>query len=829
MGAKAATGRTFYVQFGFSPCGTGTQASPYCLLQTAVDAAQPGDTIDVLSSQVYSSQESVTVRTSGISIVGVGNQASVSAGNANNGKPSLVLDHVSNVTVSNMMLTSNGGATAVAVIGSSGVTIDSSYVGTGNDFGGADLLTIDGGSDHVTVSRTHVDTGFSRAGARAIAVASGARTVTFAGDVLADAGISATGVSGLDVVGDTIQRGCGAAVDVEGASSGVVLGNNVFEDANPTTDYLGVYQSNCASYNQSWAPDVNVAAGATAGVVADYNDFFVYGSDATVPYSWAGESAHDTNDTKQFVQGKFRPNESGLVDVQPQAGSAAVYSANPSAPGALSSDFYGTSPYTTRGAVQYDANPGFAVGLVATDVSAYGVSLSPRITSERQLLSYDIAWGDGTTTHANGQYPDQAVPAPHSYAQLGTYTIAATFTDQFGNAVTNSVAVTTVGSNYVAFGPTRLLDSRDGSNTPKVGGYSTTRVQVGGANGIPGGVTAAVLNVTATDTTSAGHVTVYGDGSAVPGTSNLNYVAGQTVPNMVMVPVGADGYVDLNNAGGPLDLIVDITGYFVRSAAAGYTPVGPARLVDTRAGANPTQVGGGQALTVQIAGAAGGQLPTSGITAVALNVTVTSPGANGHLTVYPGGQQAPTASNLNFTAGQTVANSVVVPMGSDGTVRVLNAAWAPSDVIVDVVGYYSPGGKGAYLPVTPIRLLDTRDTTSWNWPYGSVAGWGYVPMTLNTDGLGVTAVALNATVTDTTSSGHLSVTPDPNSAQQYANNASLPLSLPQVSSLNWTAAGATVPNLVQTTGGPDGIVDFWNSANGSSDLIVDMFGYYQDH
>ncbi|MFE5582304.1 beta strand repeat-containing protein [Kitasatospora sp. NPDC056531] len=838
------TGRTLYASFAGAPCtqesGTGTQASPYCLLQDAVNAAQPGDTVDVLSSTGSSSQESVTVRTSGISIVGTGPQAWVSAGNANSGKPALVLDHVSNVTVSNLMLTSWGNATAVEVIGSTGVTIDSSFVSTSNNPTGADALTIDGASSNVTVSRTYVDTGFSRTGARAISVASGARTVSLAGDVLADAGITATGVNGLNVVGNTIQRGCGSAVDLEGTSSGVSVENNLIEDANPSTDYMGTYQSNCSGYGLTWAPDVTVSPGSAAGTTADYNDFYVYGNDATAPYSWAGttyptlagfqsavaQGAHDTNDTKQATSTGLRPNTSSLVDIQPQVGSAAINSANPAAPGALGSDFFGTSPHTSRGAEEFDANPNLAVALTGTDNTAYSVYVGINATSDVQTLTYDIAWGDGTTTHATGR-PDSPPESPHTYPQLGTYTAKVTVTDQFGNAVTNSITVTTSGSEYVAFGPTRLLDSRDGSGTPQVGAYSTTRVQVAGANGIPAGATAAVLNVTVTGTTGAGHVTVFGDGSAAPTTSNVNYMAGQTVPNMVVAPVGAGGYVDLVNAGPSLDLVVDITGYFVRSSAAGYTPLSPSRLVDTRygTGAPQSQVGAGQALPVRIAGAAGGQLPTSGITAVALNVTVTNPGTAGHLTVYPGGQQAPNASNLNFTAGQTVANSVVVPVGSDGTIQVLNAAGASSDVIVDVVGYYSPAGRSAYLPVTPTRLLDTRDTTKWQ--YGPVAPWSYVYMPVSGQP-DITAFALNATMTNTTSDGHLSVAPDPNTLTQYAQNTFAPLSPPSVSSLNWTAGG-TVPNLVQTPTGANNIIDFWNGAGGTSDLIVDMFGFYQNN
>ena len=69
-----------------------------------------------------------------------------------------------------------------------------------------------------------------------------------------------------------------------------------------------------------------------------------------------------------------------------------------------------------------------------------------------------------------------------------------------------------------------------------------------------------MLNVTGTAATADGHVTVYPCGSPRPQASNLNLVAGQTAPNLVVVGVGTDGKVCLYTHGGT-DLIADITGY----------------------------------------------------------------------------------------------------------------------------------------------------------------------------------------------------------------------------------------------------------------------------
>jgi hypothetical protein len=74
-------------------------------------------------------------------------------------------------------------------------------------------------------------------------------------------------------------------------------------------------------------------------------------------------------------------------------------------------------------------------------------------------------------------------------------------------------------------------------------------------------------------------------------------------------------------------------------------------------------------------------------TAVAMNVTVTNPTVAGYLTVYPGGMSRPTASSLNFVAGQTIPNMVLVPLGPNNTVTFYNAAGSV-DVIADVLGYF---------------------------------------------------------------------------------------------------------------------------------------------
>jgi hypothetical protein len=126
-----------------------------------------------------------------------------------------------------------------------------------------------------------------------------------------------------------------------------------------------------------------------------------------------------------------------------------------------------------------------------------------------------------------------------------------------------------------------------------------------------------------------------------------------------------------------------------------FVPLVPARLLDTRPGgatidgkfSGSGAVGPGQTLTLTVTGRGG--VPASGVGAVALNVTVTEPTTAGFITVWPTGTTRPTASNLNFVAGQTIPNMVIATIGTNGQVSLFNSAGA-THLVVDVLGTF-PG------------------------------------------------------------------------------------------------------------------------------------------
>ncbi|MDQ5958280.1 MAG: hypothetical protein QG562_98, partial [Patescibacteria group bacterium] len=113
----------------------------------------------------------------------------------------------------------------------------------------------------------------------------------------------------------------------------------------------------------------------------------------------------------------------------------------------------------------------------------------------------------------------------------------------------------------------------------------------------------------------------------------------------------------------------------------------PSRILDTREGNGATKapLNSGQTISVQITGKGG--VPASNVRAVVMNVTAVDPTSTGHARIWPSDTAMPNASSLNFTAKQNVANSVTVPVGKDGKVKLYNSAGS-TQYLMDVAGYY---------------------------------------------------------------------------------------------------------------------------------------------
>jgi hypothetical protein len=392
---------------------------------------------------------------------------------------------------------------------------------------------------------------------------------------------------------------------------------------------------------------------------------------------------------------------------------------------------------------------------------------------------------------------------------LSAYRQAIVNTQASGTA-TPDLAVPNCAGRAIAMNPTRFLDTRIWPG--RVAAGKSVSFRVAGVKGVPADASAVAVNLTVTSPTSYGVITAYAAGTGKPGTSNLNYVAGQTVSNLAMVPLGTDGRLTLTNtSSGSAHLVVEVSAYYhegMPSAPGTFSSVAPTRLLDTRLSSGP--VSGGSSVTFKAGGKLG--IPTNA-SAVVLNLTATETKSFGFLTAYAAGSSKPTASSLNYMAGQTVPNLVVVPVGTDGKVTVANTSSGTAAIIADVAGYFLPGKPtqaGALRALSPTRFLDTRASSG---PVAAgksltfhVRGVKGIPTT-------VAAVVVNLTTTEAKSSGILTA---------YGSGSPTP----NASTLFYLR-GQTVANLAVVPVGPDGNVKITNTSSGSVQIIADVAGYFR--
>lgn len=401
-----------------------------------------------------------------------------------------------------------------------------------------------------------------------------------------------------------------------------------------------------------------------------------------------------------------------------------------------------------------------------------------------------------------------------------------------GAVTTASAAVTTIAGGFTSLPPSRILDTRTSNGaTGPVRPNGTVALQVTGRGGVPASnVSAIVMNVTVTDATSNGFVTVFPFGAMAPNASNLNFGPGQTVPNLVTVQVGAQGKVSFQNAStGTVSLVADVAGYYLGgtpTAPGAFVSLAPSRLLDTRVndGAlGPVPANG--SVTVQVTGRAG--IPSTNVAAVVLNVTVTDAKSFGFVTVYPGGTAKPNASNLNYATGQTVPNLATVKVGATGAVTLFNTSSGSVSLVADVAGYYlggTPTAAGAFVPLAPTRLLDTRVGLGGRGPVArdyvvlQVTGRGGIPAS------GVAGVVMNVTATEEQTAGFVTVFPNETA-------------MPNASNLNF-GPRQTIANLAAVKLGGGGRVVFVNQSTnlprqgfmppvmGTIQLVGDAAGYF---
>jgi IPT/TIG domain len=500
------------------------------------------------------------------------------------------------------------------------------------------------------------------------------------------------------------------------------------------------------------------------------------------------------------------------------------------------------------------------VTLASPSMSALTPASGPVAGGQTVTVS-GLDFGTDTTATFNGSSITIHSLTPKSFtfvtpasATLAGGPVLVQATDALGT--TAALTYTFVGlSNYVPVTPFRLLDTRNTGQGGPIGPGVSRPLQVTGVGSapLPPSATAVVLNVTAVSGSASSLLSLYPYGTLRPNAANLNFAAHTVVGNLVTVTLGphsGQGWVNIYNALGTVNVVVDVEGYFTPQPASDVTglfhPVAPIRVCDTRT-PSPTPIcsahgalGPGASMVVNFALTGG--LPGDGTAeAAVVNVAGVAGTASTYLSLFPtnanGACVAPGTSTLNLAAGAVAVNRVMVELGPstfggvNDALCVFNAVGV-INVIVDANGWYGSTSAVAvgyqYQAIAPTRICDTR-FTSTSCSLGAlgasvnrlitVGAHDGVPPNVSSPTTNVVAIIANMTGIAPTATTYLNLYP-----------ATLPLSRPTVSDLN-LGPGAVLANLavVELDTAADanqGDVELFNAV-GSVNVTIDLEGWFQ--
>lgn len=126
---------------------------------------------------------------------------------------------------------------------------------------------------------------------------------------------------------------------------------------------------------------------------------------------------------------------------------------------------------------------------------------------------------------------------------------------------------------FISIDPCRIVDTRGNGFTGAYGPPALTQgsprtFTLTGQCGISPAAEAVSLNVTVTNAQGPGFILIYPKDGAQPSVSTLNYVAGQTVANAAIVPLGTGGGIVVIAGVSGTHLILDVNGYSSATSSA---------------------------------------------------------------------------------------------------------------------------------------------------------------------------------------------------------------------------------------------------------------------
>jgi subtilisin family serine protease len=469
-----------------------------------------------------------------------------------------------------------------------------------------------------------------------------------------------------------------------------------------------------------------------------------------------------------------------------------------------------TKSPTSTGSIAYSLTfSEVASGLAAADFTVAGTS---------------PGWHVGSVAGSGTAYTVTVTNAAPKPGTIALTLAAKSVADWIGNkgpiAAASAPTITWSASTYHPMTPVRLLDTRVGNgHSGKLLAGKPITFAVTGRGGVPASASAVTGNVTVTGSSAGWAIYVGPQPLASPGSSTLNFSAGQTIANGLTVRLSSSGTLSatyLSSAGNTTDLVFDVTGFYTLDASGEtYHAIVPVRELDTRSGVGlQGKFAAGTPRCFAIAGRLG--VPASA-KAISGNVTAVNASAAWAVYVGPVSTATPATSSVNFTARQVASNNLTVALDGSGRLcaTYLGPKGATTDLVLDVTGYYTADTSGAFfVPLDPIRLLDTRNGNGLSGRFAAgtprtfaIIGRGGVPS-------GAAGITGNLTVVGETAGWAIFLGPAAAAA-------------PATSNLNFVLGDIKANGFAVALSGSGTVsATYLSSAGNTTDLVLDVSGYF---
>ncbi|MGA2513427.1 MAG: invasin domain 3-containing protein [Candidatus Limnocylindrales bacterium] len=599
---------------------------------------------------------------------------------------------------------------------------------------------------------------------------------------------SLTGISGNVVNGDLVGSGASAVFTGHGVGSAVIQAQASFTGSSGTITVTAsqVRVETASNGTGSVVSAQSLASGSSITVYAisrDVNGTFV----ANVSATWSL-----TGITGGVVSGDLVGYGTSAVFTGHLAGSATIHATWDGAT-AVNSGLITVIGGTVNQALS-------TVVASPTSVPANGSTTSTITVTLKDAYSNPVSGKAVSLALSSGP------GSPSILTTLGT--------SNASGVATFTVSSTTAGTDY--FQATDATDALVITQTPSVT-FTAAQLVVSAPSSAAAG---SAFNVTVTAEDLAGNTVTSYSGtvqitSTGPGTMPANHTLTSGVGTFsVILSTAGTWYVTAMDT--VTTSLTDTSGPIVVTTASTYFPLStPARVVDTRLGLGiSTKLTANVPASFQVWG--DGYVP-SGASAVTGNVTVVNETSSWAVYLGPIYQAYPTTSNINFTAGQIIGNSLTVPLTATGGLYAtyMSNAGNTTDLVFDVTGYYMPNTSGAtYHPLTtPYRVLDTRYGTGLSAKLGA-----NTPVSFQVSGSIVpsnaTAVTGNVTVVNDTNAWAIYVGPV---SEQYPTTSTVNFTTGQITGNGMTVALSQLGTLYAT---------YMSTAGNTTDLVFDVTGYY---